>query len=147
MTKEAVTPRRIVVAPLFQLQRRGSRLLINGRDSKRRTRLPPIISRATEVAKYNIRSTRPPQNKYFTRNRPVTAARLKGRNRYTATFPKGLTPPVNGFWSLTLQPATISFAAERDTAAYAIDSNRTRGSEITRRRLIHPLCAGRSAAR
>ncbi len=28
--------------------------------------------------------------------------KLNGANRYTLTFPKGLTPPVDGFWSLTL---------------------------------------------
>jgi hypothetical protein len=29
-------------------------------------------------------------------------ARLNGANRYTVTFPKDQTPPVHGFWSLTL---------------------------------------------
>ena len=28
--------------------------------------------------------------------------RLNGANRYTVTFPRDQTPPVNGFWSLTL---------------------------------------------
>jgi hypothetical protein len=28
--------------------------------------------------------------------------RLNGGHRYTVTFPKDQTPPVNGFWSLTL---------------------------------------------
>jgi hypothetical protein len=28
--------------------------------------------------------------------------KLNGANRYTLTFPKGQTPPVNGFWSITM---------------------------------------------
>jgi hypothetical protein len=28
--------------------------------------------------------------------------KLTGANRYTLTFPKGRTPPVNGFWSITM---------------------------------------------
>ena len=28
--------------------------------------------------------------------------RLTGANKYTVTFPKGQTPPVNGFWSITM---------------------------------------------
>lgn len=28
--------------------------------------------------------------------------RLSGANKYTLTFPKGQTPPVNGFWSITM---------------------------------------------
>lgn len=28
--------------------------------------------------------------------------KLSGANKYTITFPKGLTPPVNGFWSITM---------------------------------------------
>ena len=32
----------------------------------------------------------------------MSGARLNGANRYTVTFAKDQTPPVNGFWSLTL---------------------------------------------
>jgi hypothetical protein len=31
-----------------------------------------------------------------------TGAKLTGANKYTLTFPKGQTPPVNGFWSITM---------------------------------------------
>lgn len=31
-----------------------------------------------------------------------TGAALTGANKYTLTFPKGQTPPVNGFWSITM---------------------------------------------
>ncbi|WP_250473151.1 DUF1214 domain-containing protein [Caballeronia sp. GAFFF1] len=35
--------------------------------------------------------------------------RLSGANRYTVTFPKGQTPPVNGFWSLTMYDSAHFF--------------------------------------
>jgi hypothetical protein len=38
-----------------------------------------------------------------------TGARLNGANRYTVTFTKDQTPPVNGFWSLTLYDAAHFF--------------------------------------
>ena len=31
-----------------------------------------------------------------------TGAKLTGANKFTLTFAKGQTPPVNGFWSITL---------------------------------------------
>ena len=31
-----------------------------------------------------------------------TGRTLSGTNRYTLTFPKGRTPPVDGFWSITM---------------------------------------------
>ena len=31
-----------------------------------------------------------------------TGAKLTGANKYTLTFPKGRTPPVDGFWSITM---------------------------------------------
>jgi len=39
---------------------------------------------------------------YFMRGTDDKGALLQGRYRYTVTFPKGATPPVKGFWSLTL---------------------------------------------
>ncbi|HXC55377.1 MAG TPA: DUF1214 domain-containing protein, partial [Rhizomicrobium sp.] len=56
----------------------------------------------TAVAKSNILVNAPNETKYFYQDFDGAGARLNGRNRYTVTFPKGLTPPVNGFWSLTL---------------------------------------------
>jgi hypothetical protein len=56
----------------------------------------------TAVAKSNILVNAPMQAKYFYQDLDAGAARLNGANRYTMTFAKDQTPPVNGFWSLTL---------------------------------------------
>jgi hypothetical protein len=45
---------------------------------------------------------KPNEAKYFYQDLDESGARLNGSNRYTITFGKGQTPPVNGFWSLTL---------------------------------------------
>jgi hypothetical protein len=44
----------------------------------------------------------PVQAKYFYQDLDKDGGRLNGSNRYAVTFAKDQTPPVNGFWSLTL---------------------------------------------
>ena len=56
----------------------------------------------TAVAKSNIFVNAPNETKYFYQDLDDAGGRLNGANRYTVTFAKGQTPPVNGFWSLTL---------------------------------------------
>ncbi len=56
----------------------------------------------TSAAKANILVNSPNETKYFYQDLDVSGARLNGANRYTVTFAKDQTPPVNGFWSLTL---------------------------------------------
>jgi hypothetical protein len=49
------------------------------------------------------------ETKYFYQDLDGGGARLNGGNRYTVTFPKGMTPPVRGFWSLSLYDAQHFF--------------------------------------
>ena len=56
----------------------------------------------TAAAKSNILVNSPNETKYFYQDLDASGARLNGANRYTVTFAKDGTPPVNGFWSLTL---------------------------------------------
>ncbi|HZE52366.1 MAG TPA: DUF1254 domain-containing protein [Bradyrhizobium sp.] len=56
----------------------------------------------TAVAKSNILVNAPIQAKYFYQDLDERAGRLNGTNRYSVTFAKDQTPPVHGFWSLTL---------------------------------------------
>lgn len=58
--------------------------------------------RAVAVAKSNIFVNAPNETKYSYQDADEDGTRLNGANRYTLTFPQGKTPPVNGFWSLTL---------------------------------------------
>lgn len=56
----------------------------------------------TAVAKSNILVNVAKETKYFYQDLDADGTRLNGINTYTVTFAKGQTPPVNGFWSLTL---------------------------------------------
>ena len=44
----------------------------------------------------------PNETKYFYQDLDSTGARLNSANRYTVTFQKDGTPPVHGFWSLSI---------------------------------------------
>ncbi len=43
-----------------------------------------------------------PASQAALKNLPKAALDKIGANKYRLTFPKGQTPPVNGFWSITL---------------------------------------------
>ena len=54
------------------------------------------------MAKSNILVNSPQETKYYYQDLDATGARLNGAHRYTVTFAKDQTPPVNGFWSFTM---------------------------------------------
>jgi hypothetical protein len=54
------------------------------------------------VAKSNILVNSPNETKYFYQDLDANGERLNSANRYTVTFGKGATPPVHGFWSLSI---------------------------------------------
>lgn len=56
----------------------------------------------TAVARSNILVNSASETAYLYQDRDTDGARLNGRNRYEVTFAAGATPPVDGFWSLTL---------------------------------------------
>ena len=73
----------------------------------------------TAVAKSNILVNAPAQAKYFYQDLDALGGRLNGAYRYTVTFPKDHTPPVNGFWSLTLYNEHHFFASN-DLKRYSL---------------------------
>ena len=54
------------------------------------------------MAKSNILVNSPNETKYFYQDLDEHGERLISARRYTVTFPKGSTPPVYGFWSLSI---------------------------------------------
>ncbi len=102
MTKAAVDAETEVVAPLFQFGAWGQQLPYRWSTISNEAAFGTDYFTRTAVAKSNILVNAPNETKYFYQDLDAAGARLNGRNRYTVTFPKGLTPPVNGFWSLTL---------------------------------------------
>ena len=54
------------------------------------------------VAKSNIFVNQTAETRYFYQDLDAGGNRLSGAQAYTVTFEAGATPPVQGFWSLTL---------------------------------------------
>lgn len=66
------------------------------------------LSRAA-TAKSNMYENRPQETTYFYTDFDTDGRPLHGDGSYTVTFPPGQTPPVQGFWSLTLYNETHFF--------------------------------------
>ena len=56
----------------------------------------------TATAKSNMYDNKPDETKYIYTDNDNQGRQLNGQNAYAITFAKGQTPPVRGFWSLTL---------------------------------------------
>jgi hypothetical protein len=102
LTQTAIAAEKDLISPLFDFHMNG-RPIGNGWNS------PPnganwgydYLSRAA-TAKSNMYDNAPQETRYIYTDFDSTGQRLNGAHAYTVTFPAGQTPPVNGFWSLTL---------------------------------------------
>ena len=54
------------------------------------------------ASKSNMFDNAPEETRYIYTDFDKDGQRLNGENHYTVTFAAGQTPPVNGFWSLTV---------------------------------------------
>jgi hypothetical protein len=91
-----------LVEPLFEFRNFGLQLPSNWSTTANGADFGTDYLTRTAVAKSNILVNAPVQAKYFYQDLDKDGGRLNGSNRYTVTFAKDQTPPVNGFWSLTL---------------------------------------------
>jgi hypothetical protein len=91
-----------LVAPLFEFRNYGLSLPHNWTTQDNGAEFGSDYFTRTAVAKSNIFVNKPNETKYFYQDLDEAGTRLTGANHYTVTFAKGETPPVNGFWSLTL---------------------------------------------
>jgi len=91
-----------LVEPLFQFRNYGLPLAHNWTTQDNGAEFGADYFTRTAVAKSNIFVNKPSETKYFYQDLDEAGGRLNGANRYTVTFAKDATPPVNGFWSLTL---------------------------------------------
>lgn len=120
LKQAAIETEKKVVAPLFDFRTNGVKLP-GGWNS------PPhvaawghdYLSRAA-TAKSNMYVNQPSETRYFFLEVDAGGQRFNGqRNKYTLTFPKGQTPPVNGFWSLTMYDPQ-HFFAPNDLKRYSV---------------------------
>lgn len=91
-----------LVTPLFQFRNYGKQLPHNWSTISNESAFGTDYFTRTAVAKSNILVNSPNETKYFYQDLDESGARLNNANRYTVTFAKDDTPPVNGFWSLSI---------------------------------------------
>lgn len=91
-----------LVEPLFQFRNWGQKLPHHWSTISNESAFGTDYFTRTAVAKSNILVNSPNETKYFYQDGDETGARLNSANRYTVTFAKGQTPPVHGFWSLSV---------------------------------------------
>jgi hypothetical protein len=102
LVQTGVAAERDLIKPLFDFRNNGLPVG-NGWTS------PPngarwgtdYLSRAA-TARSNMYDNAPEETRYIYTDFDSQGQRLNGNNRYAVTFAKGRTPPVDGFWSLTL---------------------------------------------
>jgi hypothetical protein len=110
ITRAGVETEKTVIAPLFDFRTNGTSLP-GGWNS------PPngaawgfdYLTRAA-TAKSNMYVNQPSETRYLFLEVDRDGRRLDGKSAYTLTFPPGGTPPVNGFWSLTMYDPNHFFA-------------------------------------
>lgn len=108
-----------LVKPLFQFRNYGQQLAHNWSTISNEAAFGVDYFTRTAAAKSNILVNSPNETKYFYQDLDAAGARLNGANRYTVTFAKDQTPPVNGFWSLTLYNEH-HFFAPNDLKRYSL---------------------------
>jgi hypothetical protein len=102
MTEGAVEANEQLVKPLFQFRNYGQQLPYNWSTISNEAAFGTDYFTRTAVAKSNILVNSPKETKYFYQDLDNEGLRLNGSGQYTITFTKEQTPPVYGFWSLTL---------------------------------------------
>lgn len=113
MTEGAKEANEKLVKPLFQFRNYGQQLPHYWSTVANVARFGTDYFTRTAVAKSNILVNSPEETKYFYQDLDDAGARLNSSNRYTVTFPKEGTPPVNGFWSLSIYNEHHFFVANK----------------------------------
>jgi hypothetical protein len=102
LVKAALDADNELIRPLFEFRNWGLQLPHNWSTQRNGAAFGVDYFTRVAVAKSNIFVNKPNETKYFYQDLDATGQRLNGVNRYTVTFAKDQTPPVRGFWSLTL---------------------------------------------
>ena len=143
MTEGCVEADEQLVKPLLQFRNYGQQLPFNWSTISNEAAFGTDYFTRTAVAKSNIFVNAPKETKYFYQDLDKDGSRLNGSNRYAVTFAKDQTPPVNGFWSLTLYNEHHFFAPNEINRYSVGTKNKDLKDEC--RRFAHDLRAVRSA--
>lgn len=108
-----------ILEPLLQFRNYGQQLPHNWSTISNESAFGTDYFTRTAVAKSNILVNSPQETKYYYQDLDANGERLNGGHRYTVTFSNGETPPVHGFWSLTLYNAD-HFFEPNDIGRYSV---------------------------
>lgn len=100
-----------LVDPLFNLSSNGVRIANGWNRPFNNAAFGTDYLTRLAIAKSNIFENHVNETTYLFREEDGAGQRLSGLHDYTLTFPAGQTPPVSGFWSLTLYDSLHFFAA------------------------------------
>lgn len=102
MIKAAAEAEDQLITPLLQFRNWGEQLPFHWSAISNGADFGVDYFTRTAVARSNILVNAPGETKYYYQDLDNAGTRLNGASRYTVTFEKDQTPPVDGFWSLTL---------------------------------------------
>ncbi|MBR0650185.1 DUF1254 domain-containing protein [Roseomonas terrae] len=102
LTESAVAAEREIVASFFQWRHNGVPAGNNWNRSKNNAQFGVDYFNRLGTAKSNMFDNRPNETQYFYTDLDGDGTQLHGAGSYAITFPAGQTPPVRGFWSMTL---------------------------------------------
>jgi len=102
LTEVAVETEKEVIQPFFQWKYNGRPAGNGWNRSTNNAQWGVDYYDRTGTARSNMFDNRPNETQYFYTDFDSGNQPLDGKSTYAVTFPKGQTPPVNGFWSLTL---------------------------------------------
>ena len=102
-----------LVEPLFQFRNYGQQLPHHWSTISNEAAFGVDYFTRTAVAKSNILVNSPNETKYFYQDLDASGERLNSKNKYVVKFAKDGTPPVHGFWSLSIYNAHHFFVANK----------------------------------
>lgn len=102
LTETAVAAEREIVSPTFAWRYNGVPTGNNWQRSSNGAQFGIDYYGRLSTAKSNMFENRPTETQYFFTDDDSASDALMGANSYAITFPPGQTPPVRGFWSMTL---------------------------------------------
>jgi hypothetical protein len=102
LVQTAVETEKEVIQPFFQWKYNGRPAGSGWNRSTNNAQWGVDYYNRTGTARSNMFDNKPNETQYFYTDLDSTSQPLDGKHSYSVTFPKGQTPPVNGFWSLTL---------------------------------------------
>jgi hypothetical protein len=100
-----------LVRPLFQFRNYGRRLAHHWSTVSNEAAFGTDYFTRTAIAKSNILVPAPGETKCYYQDLDAGGDRLNSAHRYTITFARGATPPVQGFWSLSIYDERHFFVA------------------------------------